>query len=83
MVVSSPDIHMFGQNIPEHNPALSRAGDPLPRSASPDILCHLVVCPQTPHCERAARETEKAEAVARAVAELKVQIEAKRRFLRS
>jgi len=36
-----------------------------------------------PHCERAARETEKAEALARAVAELKVQIEAKRRFLRS
>ena len=79
MVVSSPDIHMFGQNIPEHNPALSRAGDPIPRSGSPDSLW----CPQTPHCERAARETEKAEALARAVAELKVQIEAKRRFLRS
>ena len=80
MVVSSPDIHMFGQNIPEHNPALSRAGDRLPRPASPDIL---LVCPLTPQCERAARETEKAEAVAHVVAELKVHIEAKRRFLRS
>ena len=49
MVVSSPDIHMFGQNIPEHNPALSRAGDPLPRSASPDRL----LVSANSSCERA------------------------------